>query len=49
MTNNWFWPSSKKLVGVGESARDQSLDVARHAAWTALCSLILNLDEALNK
>jgi hypothetical protein len=39
---------AKKLVAVGASPRDSSIDVVEHAAWTGICSLILNLDEALS-
>jgi len=39
--------SAAELLAVGESARDESLDVPEHAAWTSLCSLILNLDESM--
>lgn len=38
-----------KLLAVGESPRDGSLDVVDHAAWTALCLAVLNLDEAVSK
>jgi hypothetical protein len=38
-----------KLLSIGESPRDETLDVIEHAAYTGLCSLILNLDEALTK
>ena len=38
-----------KLVSVGESVRDESLDPIEHAAWTALCLAVLNLDETLNR
>jgi hypothetical protein len=41
--------AAKKLLGVGESKRDEKLDPVEHAAYTALCSAILNLDEALMK
>jgi hypothetical protein len=37
------------LLNVGESPRDGSLDAVEHAAYTGLCSLILNLDETLTK
>jgi hypothetical protein len=37
------------LLKVGESKRDESLDSADHAAATALCLMILNLDEVLTK
>lgn len=38
-----------KLVSVGESARDESIDPVEHAAWTSLCLAVLNLDETLNR
>jgi hypothetical protein len=38
-----------KLLKVGESPRNEKLDVAEHAALTVVCSLILNLDEVLTK
>ncbi|MES2694125.1 MAG: DUF1549 and DUF1553 domain-containing protein, partial [Verrucomicrobiota bacterium] len=41
--------AAKQLASAGEVPRPENLDVAEHAAWTALCSLILNLDEALSK
>jgi len=41
--------AAQKLLAVGESKRDEKLDPNEHAAWTALCQLILNLDEALTK
>jgi hypothetical protein len=41
--------AAPKLLAVGESKRDEKLDANEHAAWTALCQLILNLDEALTK
>lgn len=37
-----------KLLAVGAFPRDKSLDPVEHAAWTGVCSLILNLDETLN-
>ena len=37
------------LLKVGESPRDESLDAVDHAALTAVCLMILNLDEALTK
>jgi len=37
------------LLAVGESKRDEHLDVADHAAYTAACLGILNVDEALTK
>ena len=38
-----------KLVSVGESPRNDKLDVAELAAWTTLASVILNLDETVTK
>ena len=38
-----------KLLSVGESKRDGRLDPADHAAYTAACLGILNVDEALTK
>lgn len=40
---------AKKLLQVGDSKRDESLDPAEHAAWTMLINQLMNLDEALNK
>ena len=41
--------SAKKLVNTGDLPRDEKIDVIDHAAWTVLCNLVLNLDEALTK
>lgn len=38
-----------KLLGVGESPRNESLDPAEHASFTTVAGVILNLDEVLNK
>ena len=38
-----------KLVSTGEWPRNQKLDVAEHAAYAAVCNLILNLDEVITK
>ncbi|MGI9516362.1 MAG: DUF1553 domain-containing protein, partial [Pirellulaceae bacterium] len=38
-----------KLVSVGESSRDESIDPVEHAAWTSLCLAVFNLDETLNR
>jgi len=38
-----------KLVSAGESRRDERLDLAELAAYTATASLILNLDETITK
>jgi hypothetical protein len=40
---------AEALLGVGESPRDASLDAVEHAALTAVCLAILNLDEALTR
>ena len=42
-------PDAKKLLEVGESKRDPSLDAAEHAAWTMLVNQMMNMDEVLNK
>lgn len=41
--------AADRLLGVGESPRDKSLDVAEHAAWTTVASIILNMDETVTK
>jgi len=41
--------AARKLLTAGESKRDESLAPVEHAAWTSLCQLVLNLDEALTK
>ena len=38
-----------KLLAVGESKADASLDVPSLAAWTMVANSLLNLDEVLNK
>ena len=38
-----------KLLEVGDSSRSPELDPIAHATCTAICSLILNLDETLTK
>jgi hypothetical protein len=38
-----------KLLSIGESPRSDKFDAVEHAAYTGLCSLILNLDEALTR
>ena len=40
---------AKKLLSVGESKRDESIDAAQHAAMTIVTSMILNLDETLTR
>ncbi len=41
--------SARELLGVGEKARDETLDLTEHAAMTMVASLILNLDEVMSK
>jgi mono/diheme cytochrome c family protein len=41
--------AAKKLLAVGESKRNDKLDVIEHAAWTALATALLNLDETLTR
>jgi hypothetical protein len=40
---------AKSLLSVGEAKRDESLDAAEHAALTAVCVALLNVDEALTR
>ena len=40
---------AKKLIAVGESKADASLDPATLAAWTMPANELMNLDEVLNK
>jgi hypothetical protein len=40
---------AKKLLAVGESKADPSLDPSDLAAWTMLANELMNLDEVLNK
>jgi hypothetical protein len=42
-------PAALKLLAVGESKRDETLDPVEHAAYTGACMEILNLDEAITK
>ena len=41
--------AAEKLVTLGESKRNESLDIAELAAYTMTCNLILNLDEVVTK
>ena len=38
-----------QLVDVGESSRNEELDISELAAWTVLAQLVLNLDETVSK
>lgn len=40
---------AKALIGVGETKPDEKLEPSDLAAWTMVCSQVLNLDEVLNK
>jgi hypothetical protein len=40
---------AKKLIEVGESKADPSVNVSTLAAWTMLANQLMNLDEVLNK
>ncbi len=40
---------AKKLLAVGESPADPSLDAPTLAAWTMVCNELMNLDEVLDK
>ena len=40
---------AKKLLSVGESKRDEKLELNEHAAWAVLCLTVFNMDEALTK
>ena len=41
--------SAPKLLSVGESPRDQKIDVNELAAWTMVTHLLLNLSETVTK
>ena len=41
--------AAQKVIAVGETKADATLDPTRLAAWTLLASTVLNLDEVLNK
>ncbi|HXG08965.1 MAG TPA: DUF1553 domain-containing protein, partial [Gemmataceae bacterium] len=41
--------AAKKLIALGESKPDPSLDPSELAAWTMVANLVLNLDEVINK
>ena len=40
---------ARELLDVGASKASEALDPLEHAAWTMVCSLILNLDEFLTR
>jgi hypothetical protein len=41
--------AAERLMQVGESKRDDSLDLIQHASMTMVANLILNLDETISK
>jgi hypothetical protein len=41
--------AAMKLLKVGESSRDEKLDVAELAAWTMIANTLLNLDETVTR
>jgi hypothetical protein len=41
--------AARKYLSLGESPRDEELDVSELAAYSTLASLILNLDETITK
>ena len=40
---------AKKFLSVGESVRNESIDIVEHAAWTVIAQMILNMDETLTR
>ena len=40
---------AEQLLALGESPRDMSIQSQEHATWTVLASMILNLDETMNR
>ncbi|MGY8771270.1 MAG: PSD1 and planctomycete cytochrome C domain-containing protein [Pirellulales bacterium] len=40
---------AEKLLKTGERPRNENIDLSEHAAYTMLASLLLNLDETINK
>jgi hypothetical protein len=38
-----------KILAMGDSERDESLDAPEHAAWTIVASMLLNLDEVITR
>jgi hypothetical protein len=41
--------AAERLLGVGQSSRNQALNAAEHAAMTSVARLLLNLDEAITR
>lgn len=40
---------ARQLTSIGEYPVDEKVDVVEHAAYAALCSIVLNLDEAVSR
>lgn len=41
--------AAQNLVSAGEWPTNPHMDMAKHAAWTGVCNVILNLDESMTK
>jgi len=41
--------AARELLSVGSSPIDGRVDVIEQAAWTALCNVLLNTDEAITR
>jgi len=41
--------AARQLLSIGESKRNEELDLSEHAAWTAVARILLNLDETITK
>lgn len=41
--------AAKDLLSIGESPRDDSIQLGEHAAWTVISSLLLNLDATVTR
>lgn len=41
--------AANAFLAIGESSRDEAWEPREQAAWTGICSLILNLDETITK
>jgi hypothetical protein len=39
--------AARQLLAIGDSPRDEQLDLVRHAAWTVVANVILGLDESV--
>ncbi|MDD7983988.1 DUF1553 domain-containing protein [Lentisphaera marina] len=41
--------AAESLLNMGDTKRNEQLDLSEHASWTLIAQLVLNLDENLNK